>query len=121
MADERVEAMKALLHAAARDMPGLELETRHMFGGLAAYTRGRVFALVTGDGLGLKLAEVDQRDLLAEEGAAHLRFESDGTSTRQYVRVPAHLLNPDALRPWIARSAHYVTALPVSTRRRRRD
>jgi TfoX/Sxy family transcriptional regulator of competence genes len=120
MADERVEQMKALLHAVGRDMPDLELETRHMFGGLGAYTRGRIFALVTGDGLGLKLSEADQRDLMAEEDAAYLRFESDGTSTRQYIRVPAHLLNADALRPWVERSARYVVTLPVSARKRRR-
>jgi len=93
MADELVDKMKALLHETARDMPELELETRHMFGGLAGYTHGRVFALVTGDGLGPKLSEADQRDLLAEKGASHLRFESDGNvTTHMYVRVPAHLL-----------------------------
>lgn len=120
MADELVDKMKALLHETARDMPELELETRHMFGGLAGYTHGRVFALVTGDGLGLKLSEADQRDFLAEKGASHLRFESDGNvTTHMYVRVPAHLLTSSALRPWIERSMEYVMTLPVTARRRR--
>ena len=68
MADEPGRQDEGLLHETARDMPELErAATCLAAGGLHA----RVFALVTGDGLGLKL-EADQRDLLAEGVASAL-------------------------------------------------
>lgn len=96
--------LQTLLAAAAP--PDLELAFRPMFGGIMGYAEGKAFASLSDVGLALKAAGADHAALLALPGAAPLRYAPDQPPSKSYVLVPPALLaDPDALRPWIARSA----------------
>jgi TfoX/Sxy family transcriptional regulator of competence genes len=105
-------ALKARLESAAG--ASLELAFRPMFGGLAAYSGGKIFASLSDVGLALKLGPADREALLREPGAAPLRYTPDMPPSRNYVTVPAPILADDAaLASWLRRSADHVATLPA--------
>jgi len=88
-----------------------------MFGGIMAHAEGKPFASLSDAGLALKLSGVDRAAMLALKGAAPLRYEPDAPASKNYVLLPSTmLLDEDALRAWIARSA---ASLPAAKPRRR--
>jgi TfoX/Sxy family transcriptional regulator of competence genes len=107
--------LQAVLQQAAP--PDLPLLFRPMFGGIMGYAGGKPFASLSNVGLALKLGGADHAALLAQPGAAALRYEPDQPASKSYVVVPdAMLSDPALLRPWIARSA---ANLPAAKPRRR--
>ena len=103
---------RARVEAAANYVPTLELTFREMFGGMMIYSSGRPFASLSEPGLALKLSEGDRKALLQEPGAEPLRHDGEAPS-KQYVVVPAHILeDPEQLSAWLQRSALFVAGLP---------
>ena len=117
------EEFQALLVQAADGLPpDIDLEFRKMFGGTAAYVRGRVFAIRSTPGLSLKLAKEDQAELLEEPGAVFLQHNPDEPVSKQYIVVPPHIRNDRAaLQRWVEKSANYAMTLPLPKKRSRRE
>lgn len=90
------------------------LTFKPMFGGVCAYTQGRVFASLLNIGLALKLPPDAQAELLTEEGAKRLQYEPDAPPSKQYVVVPPPMqTDTPTLAAWLGRSVEYVLALPA--------
>ena len=113
-AAQNPKALQAVLSRAAP--PDLELSFRPMFGGIMGYAGGRVFASLSDVGLALKLSGAERDAFLALPGAKPLQYEPGAPVSKSYVVAPAALLaDPDALRPWIARSAAALRPKPKTT------
>ncbi|MBN1313172.1 MAG: TfoX/Sxy family protein [Anaerolineae bacterium] len=115
------QEFQSLLRQAVGELPpDIDLEFRKMFGGTAAYVRGRVFAIRSTPGLALKLEETDQKALLHEPGAAYLQHDPDRPVSKQYIVVPPHIReNQKMLKEWVKRSVDYAKTLPLPKKRRR--
>jgi len=122
MAATDLQPLREALEAAAHPLdPPPDLSFRAMFGGLMVYAAGRPLAILADVGLALKIAPAEQGDLLAEEGAKHLQYESGAPISKQYVIVPPAFVNdPERLRPWLTRSLAYVQTLPPPKKRSRK-
>ena len=96
--------LQAVVQQAAS--PDLPLAFRPMFGGIMAYADDKPFASLSNVGLALKLSGTDHAKLLAQEGAAALRYHPDQPASKSYVLVPDVMLSdPALLRHWITLSA----------------
>ncbi len=117
------EEFQSLLMQATGDLPpDIDLEFRKMFGGTAAYVRGRVFAIRSTPGLSIKLAKEDQAELLKEPGAAYLQHNPNEPVSKQYIVVPLHIRNDrNALRKWVEKSANYAMPLLLPKKRAHRE
>lgn len=117
------EEFQSLLVQAVDSLPpDIDLEFRKMFGGTAAYARGRVFAIRSMPGLSLKLSGEDQAELLKEPGAAYLQHNPDEPVSKQYIVVPPHIWNDrNALGKWVEKSVNYAITLPLPKKRARRE
>ena len=115
MSDPSLNEMQdRLSQAAEAHMPDGELTFKAMFGGVCAYTQGRVFASLSNIGLALKLPPDAQAELLAEEGAKRLQYEPDAPPSKQYIVVPPPMqTDPAVLAVWLARSVEYVLTQPM--------
>ena len=92
----------------------LDLAFRPMFGGIAAYVDGKVFAMLSDVGLAFKLAAPDRDALLAVPGARPLQYDPYKPPSRSYVSVPDTMLaDLPALAGWARRSARHVATLPA--------
>lgn len=121
MAKEDLLAQRALIEPTAAGLPpGIDLESKFMFGGMGVYARGRMFAILTGDRIALKLPPDAQAIILKEKGAIHFHPMPGGSAMRQYVELPERLYNPEALLPWLGRSIEYALTLPLPEKKRRR-
>jgi len=105
--------------AAANLPPDIDLEFLKMFGGLGIYARGRIFAIVTGDGLGLKLPD-DAISEAVSGGGRFLAYEPGGSPTKQYVALPESARqNKTDFGKWVERSIAHVMTLPPPKRRKK--
>jgi TfoX/Sxy family transcriptional regulator of competence genes len=88
------------------------VERRKMFGGLALFLNGHMFAAIHGRKIVLRLSEQDRADAQAKTGA--LPFEPmPGRFMKEYVVVPeAVWSSPDNLEQWLSKSVDLVGALP---------
>ncbi|HYO89580.1 MAG TPA: TfoX/Sxy family protein [Candidatus Limnocylindrales bacterium] len=92
--------------------PEIDLAFRRMFGGLGLYVRGRIFAIVTNEGLAFKLDDYAQGEL--KEDAPDARTLS---WTAKYLIAPAYVMDdPARLSDWIQRSIEYVLSQPPKKR-----
>ena len=86
------------------------VETRKMFGGIAAKVNGRLFAGLFGRSTMLWLPEPDRAAALALEGAAFF----DGRGRSDKIMLPERVMeDPAELRRWIARAFKGAAALPA--------
>jgi TfoX/Sxy family transcriptional regulator of competence genes len=109
---EQHKQLRARVETAAQNVPTLELSFREMFGGVMIYSSGKPFASLSEPGLAVKLNESDRKALLQEPGAEPLRHDGEAPS-KQYVVVPAHILeDSEQLGVWLERSAVFVASLP---------
>jgi hypothetical protein len=98
-------------HAALPNDP--RVETKPMFGGIAAKVNGHVFAGLFGRSTMIWLPEPDRADALALPGAAPFDPMGDGRATSQKVMLPERVMaNPAELRRWIGRAFAAVVQLP---------
>lgn len=86
--------------------------TKPMFGNLAAFVNGNMFAGLFGEDLFVRLADEEQAELLRQGGRA---FEPmPGRAMRGYVVVPGGWRDrPDAAGEWVARSLVRARELPA--------
>ncbi|MEJ5154524.1 TfoX/Sxy family protein [Gluconobacter wancherniae] len=97
--------------------PDVDVTFRPMFGGLFAYADGKPFASLSDVGLALKFVGCGYDSMLAQPGAAPLRYEQDQPASKSYIVVPEPVLSePDQLRSWVIRS---ISGLPVKRARKR--
>lgn len=92
---------------------GKEVSLRSMFGNLAAFVGGNMFAGLYGEDLFVRLSEADGAELLKNTGAAF--FEPmKGRRMKGYVVVPrAWKQEPTKVKPWLARSLGWTSKLPA--------
>jgi TfoX/Sxy family transcriptional regulator of competence genes len=100
-----------LFHAALPNDP--RVETRQMFGGVAAKVNGHIFAGLFGRSTMVLLSEPDRAAALALEGAAMFDPMGDGRARSDKVMLPERMMH-DApeLRRWIARAFEAAASLP---------
>jgi TfoX/Sxy family transcriptional regulator of competence genes len=95
--------------------PEVELNFRHMFGGMGGYVRGRIFTILVTEGVALKFPPETQSELLHQAPDAHHLVW-----TQQYLVVPPYILEDEArLSEWLQISIDYVLSLPLTRKRRR--
>jgi TfoX/Sxy family transcriptional regulator of competence genes len=89
------------------------VETRNMFGGIAASVHGRIFAGLFGRSTMVGLDAADRAAALALEGAAPFDPMGDGRARSDKVMLPEAMMD-DApeLRRWIKRAFEAAAKLP---------
>jgi TfoX/Sxy family transcriptional regulator of competence genes len=94
-----------------------KITTRPMFGNLAAFVNGNMFAGLYGDDLFVRLSEDGRADLLSNKGSM---FEPmKGRPMKEYVCVPrAWLEKPALVKPWISRSLEWSSTLPKKQKKK---
>ena len=117
--EQGLALLQQQLSSAATSM---ELSFRPMFGGVMAYVGGRPFASLSNVGMALKLDEPGRAALLALPGARPLQYTPNDPPSRSYVLIrPDLTADPQALRPWLERSAAAVAAAPTRRKKRKRE
>jgi hypothetical protein len=109
----------ALVELFGELLPPTGGEPRRMFGCPSGFLGGNLFTGIFEDKLFVRLAEVDRKALLAEEGAEPFD-PMGGRPMREYVVVPSAWLEGDAddeLRAWMLKAARYARSLPPKSRR----
>lgn len=88
--------------------PEVELDFRHMFGGMGAYVRGKIFAILFGDEIALKFDRRTQDALLEEApDAQHVSW------TKLYFVLPTRIAEDDStLGEWMRLSIDDVLNAP---------
>ena len=85
------------------------VEVKPMFGNLGAFVHGNMFMGLFGSDVGLKVSEVQARELRAVPGAGP--FGPAERPMGGYVTIPADW-SPEDARPWVDRALAHVAALP---------
>ena len=100
-----------IFHAALPNDP--RVETKQMFGGIAAKVNGHVFAGLFGRSTMIWLPERDRADALALPGAAPFDPMGDGRAKSNKVMLPERMMaKPTELRRWIGRAFTAAARLP---------
>jgi hypothetical protein len=89
------------------------VETRNMFGGVAAKVNGHLFAGLFGLSTMLQLPEPDRSEALALKGASLFDPMGDGRARSDKVMLPESIMgDAAALRGWIKRAFESASKLP---------
>jgi TfoX/Sxy family transcriptional regulator of competence genes len=100
--------------------PEAEVEFKKMFGGLMAYTHGRVFASISNVGLALKLDKAVHEEMV-KAGGNYLQYEEGQVPNKQYLTVSAAMLaDPTQLSPWVKKSLDFVMTLPAPVKKEKK-
>ena len=112
------EKTRAFFQSIMSDYPGVELKP--MFGHIAAFINGNMFAGTFGSDIALRLSTEARAELLREEGASV--FEPmPGRPMKEYVMLPSPWLNdPEKVRRWVSRALEWAAQLPPKGRSGRR-
>ncbi len=101
------ERMLGILEGVARNWPGVE--TRRMFGQAAAFVNGNMFMGLFGERFNVRLGPADRDEAL---GVGAEPFEPMGRAMREYVLLPAHIVDDEAaLRAWAGRAYSFASQL----------
>ncbi len=101
---------KALFHLVLPADPWIQVKP--MFGNLAGFANGYMFAGLFGQQIFVRLPEPERTELLAAEGAS-VFDPMGGRPMKEYVTFPAAWrTEPERVRAWMARSLQWVTAMP---------
>jgi TfoX/Sxy family transcriptional regulator of competence genes len=95
------------------------IQTRPMFGNLAAFVNGNMFAGLYGDRVFVRLPPDARQELLACDGAGP--FEPmPGRPMREYVVLPgAWCAAPETAQSWVLRSFQWAAGLPAKDKKSR--
>jgi TfoX/Sxy family transcriptional regulator of competence genes len=105
---------KAYFRSLVPDLPGVEV--RPMFGAVAAFVNGNMFAGLFGDGVGVKLDKADLVELAALPGSGP--FGPEQRPMGGYLSLPGSL--PDAEKTaWMTRAYDHVASLPPKEKKAR--
>ena len=89
------------------------LEGKHFFSGAALYANGKICALLSPNGLAVKLPAHIRRSLIKASKGSEYRFFANGPVKREYLALSESLIRDDmALRELIGTSVNYVAGLP---------
>ena len=88
------------------------IETRRMFGGIAAKVNGHVFAGLFGRSTMIWLPEDQRAEALALEGAARFDPMGDGRASNKVMLPEGMMAKPAELRWWLERAFVAAAALP---------
>jgi TfoX/Sxy family transcriptional regulator of competence genes len=96
------------------------VSVRKMFGNLAAFVNGNMFAGIYGQDLFVRLSEKESKELLEIEGAA-LFEPMKGRPMKGYVLIPRSWKNDqDTIRSWVSKSKIWTGKLPAKKKKARR-
>lgn len=111
--DSAKAAFQALLPAAG------DVATRPMFGNLAAFVNGNMFAGLFGDQLFVRLPGEGREQVLAGGGADFSPMP--GRAMREYVTVPeGWLQDPGSAAAWVERALAFTREMPARTSKPRK-
>jgi TfoX/Sxy family transcriptional regulator of competence genes len=83
-----------------------------MFGNLAAFVNGNMFAGLYGNDMFVRLSEQEAKELLEHEGAG-LFEPMKGRPMKGYFLLPGSWKNrPDLVRSWVTKSQAWTSKLP---------
>jgi hypothetical protein len=106
-----------LFRAALPDDP--RIETKLMFGGVAAQVNGHIFAGLFGRSTMILLPESERAEALALEGASMFDPMGDGRARSDKVMLPERMMQkPSELRRWIARAFEGAAVLPPKEKKK---
>lgn len=89
-----------------------EARRKQMFGYPSCVLGGNMFMGPFGDGLILRLAEADRREVLGLPGTGV--FEPmPGRPMKEYVLIPRSLAESDEIERWVTRSRDHALSLPA--------
>jgi TfoX/Sxy family transcriptional regulator of competence genes len=89
------------------------VRAKPMFGQLAGFVNGNMFAGIYGDSVFVRLSEADRAALLREEGA-HVFEPMAGRPMKDYAVLPAAwMAEPGRVREWIERALEASAMLPA--------
>ena len=109
------DALTARFAKALEQVDGAE--PKKMFGYLAGFTGGRMFAGIYQDSIVFKLAEADRAKFLKTFDA--VPFEPmPGRVMGEYVQVPGAAIGKD-LPKWLGRAQAYVATLPAKKKKKK--
>jgi TfoX/Sxy family transcriptional regulator of competence genes len=92
---------------------------RPMFGNLAGFVNGNLFAGLYGKSVFVRLAEKDRGELLTEKGAK-LFEPMKGRPMKEYVCFPPSWVdNSLKIAPWISKSLEHANKLPPKEKRKK--
>jgi TfoX/Sxy family transcriptional regulator of competence genes len=120
MASEYLDQLSLIIQqATARRFKDVHLECKHFFSGAACYADGRLCISLTPVGFAVKLPEKSRKILLKEPGTKYLRYFPKGPIKKDYVVLPATMLNDmKALRSWVKAAIEYALTLPRPPRKK---
>ncbi len=89
-----------------------DVVVKPMFGNLAAFVNGNMFAALLGTRIGVRVVEpATRQELDALDGVGE--FGPEGRPMKEYAALPEDWLRrPDLLSSWISRAYEEVSALP---------
>jgi TfoX/Sxy family transcriptional regulator of competence genes len=111
------DAARSFLASVLPEAPGVS--TRPMFGNLAAFANGYMFAGVFGDRVFVRLAAADRDELLAIPGAEPFAPMPDRPMADYALLPSAWREDADLAREWVSRSHDWVVSLPEKVKRKR--
>jgi TfoX/Sxy family transcriptional regulator of competence genes len=92
-----------------------------MFGNLASFINGNMFAGLFGPQIFVRLQEQDRLRLLAEEGAMEFS-PMPGRPMKEYVALPEKWgEEPDKIKKWIQLSVTWVETMPEKVPKKRKS
>ena len=98
---------KARFRALVAEVPGTEV--RPMFGTLAGFVDGHIFACVFGTDIGVKLDAAGLDELGAIEGTGP--FGPESKRMKSYLSLPDRFTDDECL-PWLVRARDHIASLP---------
>ncbi|HEY5925945.1 MAG TPA: TfoX/Sxy family protein [Kofleriaceae bacterium] len=106
----------AILIAALPKDP--RVRTLNMFGGTAALVNGNMFGGTFARSAIVKLADADQAEALALDGAERFDPMGNGRVMTNTVLLPETVMDePDELKRWLARAFEYNATLPAKKKK----
>lgn len=107
---------KAYFTSIVPEAPGVE--TRPMFGNIAAFVNGNMFMGLFASAVGVRLGEDDRKSLLSEAGATG--FGPADRPMKEYVSMPpAWRADSEQTALWVDRALAHTGALPEKTKKNR--
>lgn len=90
-----------------------------MFGNVAAFVNDNMFMGLFGSDVGLRLADADRKELLAQPGAG--AFGPADRPMKEYVTLPAALRDdPAATGRWVERALEHTAAMPPKKKKKKK-
>ena len=108
--EEDKEFFRSLLPDAA------DVEIKPMFGNIAAFVHGNMFAGLFGPAIGVKLGDADHAELAEMEGSGP--FGPHERPMGGYLSLPQHWRGtPEAAAGWVAKAYDHVAAMPPKVKK----